>query len=126
MTFAYSLKACSLAFPRCVEDLHWELMQDSRGFEVVSNVWRSDPRPLKAYKIGYMRFFGSHCFDSDYYREHNWDQKHVTNTTALWEHWVESGEYSRHPVAMVDMPFELLPKLKCMLDAGQFEARPHR
>ena len=60
--------------------------------DIISNVWQSDPSLLKAYKIGYMRYFGSKCFDTEYYREHNWDQKHVNNSTELWEHWVKSGE----------------------------------
>ena len=60
--------------------------------DITSNIWRSDPSKLKRYKIGYMRYFGSDCFDIDFYRENNWDQKHVDNATQLWEHWVISGE----------------------------------
>lgn len=59
--------------------------------DIMSNIWRSDPSRLKRYKIGYMRYFGSECFDAEFYRFHNWDQAHVTNATQLWEHWVISG-----------------------------------
>lgn len=70
--------------------------------DITSNIWSSDPSKLKRYKIGYMRYFGSECFDIDFYREHNWDQKHVANATQLWEHWVVSGKelqlHSRLPL----------------------------
>ena len=73
------------------------LAQAAGKQKVVSNVWRSNPSVIKAYKIGYMRYFGPKCFDAEYYRENNWDQKNTTDEKKLWEHWVQAGQFEARP-----------------------------
>jgi len=78
--------------------------EKDRVAAITSNVWKSDPSHLKRYKIGYMRHFGSACFDAAYYRDKNWDQKAVANDTQLWEHWVQSGDLLPPPPVSGPLP----------------------
>lgn len=78
-------------------DLWLQVQEKDRLSAITGNVWKEDPSKLKRYKIGYMRYFGSACFDAAFYRDNNWDQKAVANDTQLWEHWVQSGQFEARP-----------------------------
>ena len=71
-------------------------MQASHAFgkqDIISNVWKTpDSWQLKSKSIGYMRHLGQDCFDTEYYRTHNWDREDVHEPFLLWEHWVRAGK----------------------------------
>ena len=72
--------------------------QDAQGHsDIVSNLWKTNPLPLKAPRIAYMRARGSQCFDVEYYRSHNKDLTHISDALQLWEHFVTLGEFEGRP-----------------------------
>mmetsp|Transcript_12697 Transcript_12697/g.38289 ORF Transcript_12697/g.38289 Transcript_12697/m.38289 type:complete len:419 (-) Transcript_12697:2891-4147(-) len=70
---------------------------DKGEADVTSNVWKTNPAPLKAPKIAYSRSRGAHCFDVKYYTTKNVDLKHLTDLADIWEHYVMLGQFEGRP-----------------------------
>ena len=70
-------------------------MAQAQGhFEVVSNVWRTDPATLKAPRIAHMRAQGDACFDYAFYLSKNADLQSLgTRQAQLWDHFVTVGQF---------------------------------
>jgi hypothetical protein len=76
----------------------WYTERAKKGHaDVVKNIWKSNPWPLKAAKIAYSRARGSRCFDVELYRTHNADLKHIRDPVQLWEHYVTLGQFEGRP-----------------------------
>lgn len=58
-----------------------------------SNVWVSDPWPVKRQRIAYMQSRGPGCFDNRYYLQKNPDLKVIPTALELWDHFVMMGQF---------------------------------
>ena len=71
--------------------------QDMRLQEITSNRWKSEPWVIKTPKYAYMQARGPACFDLGFYRSRNQDLQNLTDDAALWDHWLNLGEFEGRP-----------------------------
>lgn len=69
----------------------WMEQQANGVLEVVSNIYRTNPGPIQAPRLAYMKMRGPDCFDADYYAEKNADIKQWKTKEELWSHFLRSG-----------------------------------
>ena len=69
------------------------MLQDQNTLDVNSNVWISDPWPIKHQRIAYMQSRGPGCFDHRYYLQKNADLKVLKTVLELWDHFVMLGQF---------------------------------
>lgn len=72
---------------------HWMDAQAAGTPDVVSNVYRDDPKPFRYPRLAYMQARGPDCFDEAYYLQQNSDLKHYTTKEELWGHFLRGGAY---------------------------------
>ncbi|KAK9808733.1 hypothetical protein WJX72_002733 [[Myrmecia] bisecta] len=85
----------------------WITQQRTGTQEVASNVWKTNPWPIKLPKLAYMKSRGPLCFDHEYYRTKNNDLSTITEPRQLWDHWLTLGEFEGRPFRFTcDMPLQ--------------------
>lgn len=68
-------------------------MQEQGENNIGSNMWVTDPWPVKRQRIAYMQQRGPGCFDNHYYLQKNPDLKVIPTALELWDHFVMMGQF---------------------------------
>lgn len=71
----------------------WMEAQEEGVHEITSNIYKTDPGPINAPRLAYMRMRGPDCFDAEYYAEKNPDIRRWKTKEELWGHFLRVGAY---------------------------------
>jgi hypothetical protein len=71
----------------------WMEAQEEGVHEITSNIYKTDPGPINAPRLAYMRMRGPDCFDAEYYTEKNPDIRLWKTKEELWGHFLRVGAY---------------------------------
>lgn len=78
---------------QAVKYTEWMEAQASGKPDVVSNVYRDDPKPFRYPRLAWMQARGPDCWDETYYLQQNPDLGHYTTKEELWGHFLRGGAY---------------------------------